>query len=348
MPYPDPRTTPPQRTPSVTPVTPVTPVTSVTPRSDDSSRALWQAFDSPIAHDLLAPKFEKIFENKKPIKDLPPPTLKRCSGTRGSIGDPTTENQLYFCGEGEHKVGDGGIQDERRTQILSYERAREFAKIIDGLYVGSKHADVKNSDLWRRMYLLERRPVKHCGSDGIVTDKNREETMPCHICGIVLPVSLVQVDHHMPQKGPADYYILKTLRALGMTERGASGKKSRLLDQGQRSAEVRVYPKDLRAGDVSRFEKSYTEEKWTTNDMGDAFLSLLNLAVTPSPLERVTKAVRSSSSSRSLSWFGGVSAKFQNNILNLEPMCGECNGAKTDKTKVWPSDVPAMKRRRSS
>ncbi len=130
--------------------------------------------------------------------------------------------------------------------------------------------------------------------------------MPCHNCGVILPLEFLQVDHHMPQTGGDDLHILKTMRGLGMTRTAASGAKGTALVSGTLGT-LTVNPKG-RDRMYNHLLIASAADKWTTSEQGDAFLSLLGFASAINDVARMCK----------------------NSLLNLVPLCPECNRVKSD------------------
>lgn len=218
----------------------------------------------------------------------------------------TTTTQIAFDAQGAKDIT-GGVVGSGPSP-LTWIQATAFAKTIDQLNVGANHLLVKNNATWRQIYKLGTRNVAYMLANGTTTAK-AESTMPCHNCGVILPLEFLQIDHHMPQAGGSDLHILKTLRALGMTTQAASGSKGQALAGGNLSALV-VNPK-ARDRSYDHLLTASNQNKWTTNARGDAFLTLFESVNGRTDLARMC----------------------MNTILNLVPLCPECNRVKSDWVK---------------
>lgn len=195
-------------------------------------------------------------------------------------------------------------------RLLSKAEARTIALKIDALAVGSDHLNVKNNTDWQRIYQRSARNYPVMDAHGNVGQQNID-TVPCHNCGIIVPVSMAQIDHHMPQAvGGESLYTLKMARSLGLTEQGAVRGKGAAIGAGNLATLV-LHPR----GRDSTYNHLYNvsaAKKWTTNDKGNAFFSLL--AHCPGALVSVQE-------------------RCKNSVLNLVPLCSECNRNKSDWVK---------------
>lgn len=78
---------------------------------------------------------------------------------------------------------------------------------------------------WTSFYKQAPRDIPYMTSSGATTLKT-VRTIPCHNCGVILPIEFYQVDHHMPQADGDELHILKLLRALGGTTSRPTGAKA--------------------------------------------------------------------------------------------------------------------------
>jgi hypothetical protein len=201
----------------------------------------------------------------------------------------------------------GVIVHNGQQMILTAQDALNLATSIDALNVGADHLEVKNNPTWKSIYRHDTRGVSFVNAAGAMITRQLD-TIPCHNCGIVLPPDCIQVDHHMPQAGGEDLYALKTLRALGLTSVAASGSKGMAV-LGRGLNNLRVNPKERARGNYDHLVNPTAAAKWSTNDSGTAFLSLLAY---------VKDGLNS------------VKSMCKNNLLNLTPLCGACNREKSD------------------
>lgn len=180
--------------------------------------------------------------------------------------------------------------------------AEDFGRKIDWLYVGSNHLDVKTNVHWQNMYQAVNRDLVRMDTLGNLV-WYKTATVPCHNCGLIVPYSDMQVDHYMPQVG--GNYILKIFRALGLTTAASTGAKGMAIAGLDTLV---MNPKGRDPGNYDHLGFSTNADKWTTNNKGTALLSLFAYA-------------------------GGLDdlARFcRNSLLNLSPLCRNCNGIKSD------------------
>ncbi|MBO0951576.1 hypothetical protein [Fibrella forsythiae] len=200
--------------------------------------------------------------------------------------------------------------------ILTKAAALNYANIIDGLNIGSVHGDVKTEPNWRVLYRAKNRPMNFKTGAGPSTPQSIS-TIPCHSCGIILPEDAIQVDHYMPQEGGinTDLHALKTLRALRLTDQVPNGLKGVALDIANLAdfgLNFKLMPKGRGRGIVTQFATISAAAKWTTNEEGSAFLTLVDSVNGLEDLRRMCK----------------------NNLLNLAPLCGMCNVNKSNRTRA--------------
>jgi hypothetical protein len=197
-----------------------------------------------------------------------------------------------------------GLVRSDLPRLLTWQEAMNYATAIDRLNVGN-HLNVKENVDWRRMYLLGSRDVGYVDAAGTFSTK-KEDTIPCHNCGVVLPLEFLQVDHHMPQADGVDLHLLKTMRAMGLTTTAASGKKGVAFGANTLST-VTINPR-ARDRTYNHLLTASPAGKWTTNLKGNAFLSLIVYSNGKTDVGRMC----------------------QNSLLNLVPLCAECNRVKSD------------------
>lgn len=192
------------------------------------------------------------------------------------------------------------------TMQLTVARARKHAAKIDELYAGSDHADVWDNKVWTAAYLSGVRGMTFVDQHGNSISK-QVQTTPCHNCGIILPRDCIDIDHNMPKVGGEDLYTIKMLRSLSLTLEGPTGGKGLAI---LNDVSWRLFPR-LRERGKTSYNHLYTPTpggKWSTNDAGTAFLSLL---ASQKKLDDLRTACK-------------------NSMLNLSPLCRSCNGVKSD------------------
>ncbi len=231
-------------------------------------------------------------------------TIDKWHGVSGTI-QKQTGGKLYIGSNGDVSLAGGG------ASILSKTVGQWVAQAIDAAYVGASHGKVKDSPIWAAIYGYQANtpyPFINAAGTGATLSQS---TMPCHNCGIVLPVDCVQVDHHMPQANGESLYTLKVMRALDLTTAPATGGKGLGPMMAGGLASVRLAPKARARGDYDHLENPSAAAKWTTNDKGSAFLSLMVMVGAGADVERMC----------------------MNSLFNLVPLCPACNRVKSDWVK---------------
>ncbi|ARK08851.1 hypothetical protein A6C57_00200 [Fibrella sp. ES10-3-2-2] len=208
------------------------------------------------------------------------------------------------------KLNAKGVYDNN-IQVLSKADALHLAGWID-YFSFNKHAEVRKDDKWLSMYGYKPN-TSVLFRDKLGNDNLKPiEGMACHNCGIVLPLKLIEVDHHMPQSDGEYLYTLKTLRALGLTLKPAEGSKG-LNFETWAFKNFKVPVKERTFGKTRQATGTYTsdQQKWLPNEKGKAFLSLCAHVLQPSGITVLSEACK-------------------NTYLNLVPLCRACNGNKSD------------------
>lgn len=233
-----------------------------------------------------------------------PYLLRKWRGLNGEIARQKPAG--YYCAEqtGEIRGCKSG------SVILHKAAACQLAERIDELNIGADHLRAKLDLTWLALYQHADRSIGFMDSAGTVAPRP-VKTLPCHNCGIVIPVDCIQVDHYMPQAGGEDLYTLKVLRALGLTKMAPSGSKGLRVASGNRLSGMVLHPKGRSQGNYNHLSNTSDAGKWTTSQKGNAFLSLLNFIDALPDLKRACK----------------------NTLLNLVPLCGACNREKSDYVK---------------
>lgn len=236
-------------------------------------------------------------------KPVPFDWVRRYHGASGSI---SKINNIDFAVDHLGVLREqGGKVILATPRLLTWTQALAIATQIDQLNVGANHLIVKTNPNWLRIYKDSPRNISYMDAQGAIVTKS-ENTMPCHNCGVILAHEFLQVDHHMPQADGSDLHILKTMRALGLTRLPASGAKGSAIATTLLTT-LTVNPKG-RDRTYNHLLVPSAIDKWTTSSEGDAFLSLLAY----------------------VSALNDVSRMCRNSILNLVPLCPECNRVKSD------------------
>jgi hypothetical protein len=203
----------------------------------------------------------------------------------------------------------GGLVSAVLPPALSWADAKGIAQKIDGLYVGSDHLNVKTNNVWKLIYQVSQRQVPYMAADGTIATR-ANFTVPCHNCGVVIPFEFLQVDHYDPQAGGQSLHLLKLLRAVGGTTAAPTGGKGSQYFASQNLTGLVLHPK-ARDRTYVHLATATAAAKWTTNARGIAFLSLLKYA----------------------DGFDDGARMCKNSLLNLVPLCPECNRVKSDWVK---------------
>jgi hypothetical protein len=120
-----------------------------------------------------------------------------------------------------------------------------------------------------------------------------ENTVPCYDCGLILPEKLITIDHQRPQAGQADEAVVKAFRALGLAKGGPKGPKGTAISASWAG----------KVGGLTGQSSQSQDERYSTNEIGNIYLSLVILANEWGTLQNVCL----------------------HNIVNLRPLCSECN-----------------------
>lgn len=132
-----------------------------------------------------------------------------------------------------------------------------------------------NDMLFKELYDISNRPVSYI-ENGMTSTKS-ELTGPCMICGVVLPVTAMQVDHQAAKgaKGGGDEALLRAFRAMGLTKAAAHGPKNSTIltrmDATAPAPAVSTQPgRALPAGSRN--------DRYTLNDKGAVLYSIIKFA----------------------------------------------------------------------
>lgn len=164
----------------------------------------------------------------------------------------------------------------------------------DGKIPGNHRSIIFNSE-WQRIYGAQPKKFEYYGGPG-----KEELAMPCHYCGLWLPIESLQVDHQAPQnsKDQIKHYIAKVFGMLGsdLTAQKASGAKYSLL-----KSSLGNKPVTPRSKSIDWQLKNINQDRYKLTDAGEIIAYFL-------PNEEWCK----------------------DSLLNLAPACGRCNLAKSN------------------
>jgi len=186
---------------------------------------------------------------------------------------------------------------------------QQFDKFLDFFegelsFAASNYRDVKKLPLWRSTYgvtdILWEVWHKQHGKMG-----QSEPVTFCRVCGLLLPLKVLTVDHHKAQAAESSVPIVRVFRGLGLTSGGpktfqVTGKNKKAVDAHAASVGGRT----ALPGGIG--------ERTTLNEAGIIYFSVFKAA----KLE------------------AALGEKCLHHYLNLRPVCGPCN-SQLGKTNVW-------------
>jgi hypothetical protein len=227
---------------------------------------------------------------------------------------------------GSRQVGYGAGQ-------LGFQYLIDVAMAIDEFsYAATTYANIARQRLFRLLYQVQDRTVAYIV--GTTAGTKLEESFPCQDCGLVLPTSLMSIDHSRPQSGGETEAVAKVLRTLGLTVAGSSSPKATQLNAGVAAA------------------------LQSNQGFANALTSFsMNGTVQPVPTKPGRGPKGPATSTRddrySLKWEGGVfysvaialdcvselQTRCMHSLINLRPLCSGCNSSRGNPLKfanpVW-------------
>lgn len=213
-----------------------------------------------------------------------------------------------FTGE-EHTIAFLNGSVKTPDGIHNREEILALLEGVSQVSVGSKHRDVLNNDAWRTMYGFQDSvsfpAINELGHGAHA----HEPAMPCHNCGIVLPVFALEIDHRHAQVDDARQAMIKMMRALGHTSQGPSGHKGQYLLNPTTVAPRFIAPKNNQRGQRS---------------MWDAIAK----STISKPAESLIWCIGALSDANQKKFINAC----KNSLTNLRPMCRKCNG---EKSNAW-------------
>ncbi|WP_432727505.1 hypothetical protein [Variovorax sp. W6] len=211
-----------------------------------------------------------------------------------------------FTGE-ERKIGfqSGNVQ----TPDGVHTKGELFVLLdaISAISVGSKHRDVLDNAAWRTMYGFQDNVAFPAFNELGHGTHAYEPAMPCHNCGIVLPVFALEIDHRHAQVDDARQAMIKMMRALGHTSQGPSGHKGRYLLNPTTVQPTFIAPKRGLRGARSIWD---AVAKSTISKPAESLIWCIG-ALSEANQKKFINACK-------------------NSLTNLRPMCRKCNGEKSN------------------
>ena len=232
-----------------------------------------------------------------------------------------------------YQLIDNGVftDDENDVDIyLTVADARRIALQIDELDARTiavnaflpkdGYRRVLDNPAWQALYNTADRNLPRCAANSTVTTYVAMQTIPCTVCGFCFPPKHIEIDHQQPQEGGEWLAVIKVLRSLGMTLDPPKGMKGLTLLHGQAFGGANV---KAPIGTFRAAVRNYTiggppppnrgaRRRYTTTGAGNAFVSLV------------------------CSVQGGMDALLNacmHSFVNLKPLCGPCNGSKSNRLK---------------
>lgn len=185
--------------------------------------------------------------------------------------------------------------------------------------VGAHRDMLTLNQTWRDLYQVANRQILYY--NGL----RNVESVPCEACGICLPLNHIEVDHQRPKAGGELLAIAKVLRTLGLTVAAPKGRKGQSLHARYlhapalftvRAGPAFAQPRQPKGVAVAAnwaptpiLPNTPKASRYTTNAVGTAFISLI------SHMDQDLQELKN----------GCV-----NSFANLKPLCGPCNGRKSN------------------
>ncbi|MCP5426309.1 MAG: hypothetical protein H6970_14785 [Gammaproteobacteria bacterium] len=194
-------------------------------------------------------------------------------------------------------------------------QAAQDATLIEQLAVAN-HRAVMADQRWQHLYHRAQRNFKFMNPAGNIV-RQALWSYPCHYCGFILPEDFIQVDHRQPQRHPG-VAVLKVLHAINgaYTTAPAHGTK------GTQSAAIANAANPMAIGALNTV--AVNGWNWATAWQGGAAV------LTANKLQRYTITHEGRTFLAICSMYWGLTATENmclNNLLNLVPSCGACNGS---------------------
>lgn len=191
--------------------------------------------------------------------------------------------------------------------VINLEEVIAISTLIDNAAMGCDHLKVKDSVHWRTIYDVKDYEFQH--KLGAVFKPKAMPGVPCFECGLILPLHIIEIDHHKPQSGGLEQAIIKVLRNIGWGLTLAPGKGE--FARATRQTTLAPIPTKAERVPSGIAATSTLQERYTLTEVGVIYLSIL-VAV-----------------------FGqnGLWNYFMNSAFNLKPICSSCNKRKSDSLK---------------
>jgi hypothetical protein len=190
------------------------------------------------------------------------------------------------------------------------------ASISNIAFSKTTYTNTKADEFFKILYDVQRRSVSYSSGGKVIA--KFEETLPCQICGVILPTRNITVDHQRPQAGGGFEAIAKTFRAFGLTLEGPKGQKGQMilahLTKGQKLSAVQTQISGALSGGAS------VKLRYTLSALGAALYSIVRVA---DEIEALKTACL-------------------HGLLNLKPACNFCNSSRGQSLKFPDTEMLAL------
>ncbi|PMS16643.1 hypothetical protein C0Z18_22655 [Trinickia dabaoshanensis] len=181
-------------------------------------------------------------------------------------------------------------------------------------FAATQYGNSADHVIFRTLYNVAERDLVYYqgGNQGT----KRVLSAPCMICGLVLPLANLTIDHQRPQSGGELEAVAKVFRTFGLTKEGPKGPKGLLIQAHLRSVNPSLATFGSVAPQPGRAAAAGTSlsERYTLNDQGALLLSFVLAAGEIQKLK----------------------TSCMNSIVNLRPACGVCNSSRGNPLKFSP------------
>lgn len=203
------------------------------------------------------------------------------------------------------------IDEHNISHDMTMDQVMASAGMISRIaFAKTQYGKVANDTMFKKIYDVEERWLDYI--QGGVLMKKLQLSAPCMICGLVLPMRNLSIDHQRPQTGGEIEAVLKTFRAFGLTMEGPQGPKGLAIRTHVTEGKVLkpVFTKPGRSG----LGGNNLADRYTLSDVGTVLYSFIAAA-------GETEQLRT---------------QCMHGLLNLKPACQTCNSARGNPLKFEP------------
>jgi hypothetical protein len=210
------------------------------------------------------------------------------------------------------KLSDSEISSQLDSKAVSETEANESMDRIEKLSL-SDHRNIVNDERWKRIYGQGKHNLYYINQDFNpfvqAEDNYKVDAMPCHACGLLLPIGLIEIDHRAPKSKASA--VLKVIHMLGngYTKQPGGGTKAsnfaaiETADASVANTTLPIIGPKYKKSESTGYKDQDSKDRHTLSDKGAVFVSIMYM------------------------YWGEVDAakKCANSFVNLEPLCGSCN-----------------------